>query len=78
VKQVARALERKGFLCVELDAEDARMRRLIVTEKSRAYWRGRSADDQRAVVGWFSALPDHEAATLFELLSKLEAGLRTS
>src|SRR4249920_1759851 len=61
VKQVARALER----------------RLIVTEKSRAYWRVRSADDQRTVVEWFSALSDDEARTLFDLLSKLEAGLRT-
>ena len=77
VKQVARALERKGFLRVEPDEDDARARRLIVTEKSRAYWRGRSADDQRTVVEWFSALSDDEARTLFDLLSKLEAGLRT-
>jgi DNA-binding MarR family transcriptional regulator len=74
VKQVARALERKGFLRVEQDEDDARVRRLVVTEKSRAYWRGRSADDQRAVAGWFAALSDAEAATLFDLLSKLEAG----
>ena len=77
VKQVARALERKGFLRVEPDEDDARARRLIVTEKSRAYWRVRSADDQRTVVEWFSALSDDEARTLFDLLSKLEAGLRT-
>jgi DNA-binding MarR family transcriptional regulator len=76
VKQVARALERKGFLRVEPDEDDARARRLVVTEKSRAYWRGRSTDDQRAVVGWFSALSDDEAGTLFDVLSKLEAGLR--
>jgi len=76
VKQVARALERKGFLRVEPDEDDARARRLIVTEKSRAYWRVRSADDQRTVVEWFSALSDDEARTLFDLLSKLEAGLR--
>ncbi len=74
VKQVARALERKGFLRVEQDEADARVRRLVVTDKSRAYWRRRSADDQRAVVDWFAALSDAEAATLFDLLSKLEAG----
>jgi DNA-binding MarR family transcriptional regulator len=74
VKQVAHALERKGFLRVEQDEDDARVRRLVVTEKSRAYWRGRSADDQRTVAGWFAALSDAEAATLFDLLSKLEAG----
>ena len=45
-----------------------------MTDKSRAYWRRRSADDQRAVVDWFAALSDAEAATLFDLLSKLEAG----
>ena len=74
MKQVARALERKGFLRVEQDEADARARRLVVTDKSRAYWRRRSADDQRAVVDWFAALSDAEAATLFDLLSKLEAG----
>ena len=76
VKQVARALERKGFLRVELDDDDARARRLVVTERSRAYWRGRSVDDQQAVVGWFSALSDDEAATLFELLLRVDASLR--
>jgi len=73
VKQVARALERKGFLRVELDEVDARARRLVVTERSRAYWRGRSADDQHAVAGWFAALSDDEAATVFELLLRVDA-----
>ena len=76
VKQVARALERKGFLRVVPDEDDARARRLVVTEKSREYWRGRSGEDQRTVAGWFSALSDGEAATLFELLSRLDAGVR--
>ena len=75
VKQVARALERKGFLRVVPDEDDARARRLVVTEKSREYWRGRSGEDQRTVAGWLSALSDDEAATLFELLSRLDAGV---
>jgi DNA-binding MarR family transcriptional regulator len=76
VKQVARALERKGFLRVVPDVDDARVRRLIVTEKSREHWRGRSGEDQRTVAGWFGVLSDDEAATLFELLSRLDAGVR--
>ena len=76
VKQVARALERKGFLHVVPDEDDARVRRLVVTEKSREYWRGRSGEDQRTVAGWLSARSDDEAATLFELLSRLDAGVR--
>ena len=76
VKQVARALERKGFLRVVPDEDDARVRRLVVTERSREHWRGRSGEDQRTVAGWFSALSDDEAETLFELLSRLDAGVR--
>ncbi len=72
----SRALERKGFLHVVPDEDDARVRRLVVTEKSREYWRGRSGEDQRTVAEWFSALSDDEAATLFELLSRLDAGVR--
>lgn len=76
VKQVARALERKGFLRVVADEDDARARRLVVTEKSREYWRVRSGDDQRTVAGWFDVLPDRESETLFELLYKLDGGVR--
>lgn len=77
-KQLARALERKGFLVVERDADDARVRRLVVTEKHRELWQGRSADDQRMVVEWFSALSDVEVETLFDLLYRLGGGLRAS
>lgn len=76
VRQVARALERKGFLHIEADVGDARARRLIVTERSRAHWRGRSAADQRTVARWFSSLTEEEARTLVDLLFTLEVGLR--
>ncbi|HEY7259572.1 MAG TPA: hypothetical protein VH459_10900, partial [Gaiellales bacterium] len=75
VKQLARALERKGFLVVAA-ADDARARRLVVTERHHAVWAGRSADDQRTVAEWFSALSDDEVQVLFDLLRKLQVGLR--
>jgi hypothetical protein len=37
-------IERKGFLHVVPDEDDARVRRLVVTEKSREYRRGRSGE----------------------------------
>jgi len=77
-KQVAAALERKGFLRIVPDRRDARVRRLVTTAKSRRYWQRRSPDDQREVLDWFSGLGPDEAATLFELLSRVERQARAT
>jgi DNA-binding MarR family transcriptional regulator len=76
VKQIADALARKGFLEITRDTDDARVRRLATTRKSRATWRRRSAADQELVRGWFSTLNQDEAQSLFALLLRLESGLR--
>lgn len=78
VKQLARALEQKGFLRLVPDKADGRSRRLVVTPKSQRYWRRRSASDQRRVVEWFAALSEREARTLFSLLLKLASGVRAA
>jgi DNA-binding MarR family transcriptional regulator len=77
-KQIAAALERKGFLRIELDATDRRVRRLATTAKSRAYWKRRSPHDYELVLEWFSALSEPEAETLFELLLRVDEQARRS
>jgi hypothetical protein len=74
-RQLANALERKGFLRITADRRDARIRRLHTTRHSRAYWNRRAASDQQLVLDWFSSLTEHEAKTLFELLLRLQHGL---
>ena len=71
-RQLADALERKGFLQISTDEADARVRRLSTTAKSDSYWRDRSAADQQQVLDWFSDLTPAEAQTLFKLLAKVE------
>jgi len=77
-KQIAAALERKGFIRIVQDATDRRVRRLVTTAKSRAYWEQRSPDDYDVVLEWFSALSESEAATLFELLLRVDGQARRS
>jgi DNA-binding MarR family transcriptional regulator len=78
VKQVARALERKGHLEILPDPDDARVRRLAQTDRSRAYWRERGRADQERVTEWFAGLTDDEAQTVYELLMRLRDGTRAS
>ena len=77
-KQVAVALERKGFLRIVPDERDARVRRLVTTAKSRRLWQRRSPDDQQQVLEWFSDLNPDEAKTLFELLLRVEQRARAT
>jgi DNA-binding MarR family transcriptional regulator len=77
-RQLADALERKGFLRISIDQADARVRRLSTTAKSSGYWRGRSAADQQQVLDWFGDLTPAEAQTLFDLLAKVEHRARTA
>jgi DNA-binding MarR family transcriptional regulator len=75
-RQIASALERKGFLRVTEDEHDARIRRLRTTSRSRDYWRQRSMADQQQVVEWFSGLTEEESKTLFDLLLRLHEEVR--
>jgi DNA-binding MarR family transcriptional regulator len=77
-RQLADALERKGFLRISADQADARVRRLSTTAKSESYWRDRSAADQQQVLDWFGDLTPAEAQTLFELLAKVEHRARAA
>jgi DNA-binding MarR family transcriptional regulator len=77
-KQIATALERKGFLRIDPDEGDRRVRRLVTTDKSRAYWKQRSPTDYQHVLEWFADLTEREAETLFELLLRVERTTRAA
>ncbi len=64
IKQLASILERKGFLKMAKDPNDARVRRLQSTAKSRLYWKGRNNSDSREIIALFSALSEKEKSVL--------------
>lgn len=75
-RQIADALERKGFLRIEHDSADGRVRRLRTTTRSHTYWEQRSPADQDHVVAWFDGLTHNEVTTLFDLLARVRAHVR--
>jgi len=76
-RQIAEALERKGFLRIFADSDDRRVRRLQVTRRSEAYWRRRSDADQDHVTTWFADLTPDQVADLLASLRRLWDSLST-
>jgi len=71
VKQIALALQRKGFLDIEVDANDRRSRRLVLTPHHYRFWRTRNVDDFAAVHAWTAAWSDAEVRQVLRLLRRL-------
>lgn len=71
VKQIATALERKGFLTIEVDEADRRVRRLRLTARHRRFWARRNPGDFQQVQRWTAGLSDAEVAQACALLRKL-------
>jgi DNA-binding MarR family transcriptional regulator len=78
LRQVADALVRKGFLSIEPDAGDGRVRRLVTTPKSDEYWGRTSPASHRRVLDWFESFSDDEVRTLSGLLWRLEENMRAA
>jgi DNA-binding MarR family transcriptional regulator len=76
VKQLATALERKGFLKIVAHDHDARSKRLVTTAKHKLFWAERNPHDHASVEQWLSQLDDKEKATLVRLLAKAMASAR--
>jgi DNA-binding MarR family transcriptional regulator len=76
IRQLADALERKGFVRIGTDPADRRIRRLATTPHSDATWQRRSHADQREVLEWFGKLTAAEAQDLFRLLLKAQTSVR--
>lgn len=78
VKQIAAVLARKGFLTIEVDPLDRRVRRLQTTPGHRRFWARRNPNDFAQVRAWTAALTDAEVAQAVRLLRKLIGGLAES
>jgi DNA-binding MarR family transcriptional regulator len=73
VKQIALALQRKGFLNIAVDAADRRARRLVLTAHHHHFWSQRNPQDFSLVEGLSAGLADAEMQTLVGLLIRLNA-----
>ncbi len=78
VKQIALALQRKGFVEITVDEHDRRVRRLVLTAHHRRFWKRRNTDDFASVEAWTSALSDAEVAAASALLGRLYRHLRAA
>lgn len=73
VKQVAAAMERRGFMTLERDPENRRIIRLKVTPKCHHLFHSRDEHDKKAMLSMFENLTDEEMGALFSIIAKLEA-----
>ncbi len=73
VKQIALALERKGFIEIATDPADRRARRLRLTEHHHTFWQERNAGDFASVEAWTAGLSDAETEEMVRLLVQLKA-----
>lgn len=71
VKQLALKLEEREFLKIEKDGQDARILRLRLTEKSRAFWEQRQEKDDRFVADLFSDFTEEEIDIVYGGIRKL-------
>jgi DNA-binding MarR family transcriptional regulator len=76
VKQLVAALQKKGFVRLVVDKDDARVRRVVTTAKNEKHWARRNPDDFVRVGEWFAALDANETEQLANLLAKLHGDLR--
>jgi len=73
VKQIALALQRKGFLDIVVDEADRRARRLVLTNHHHRFWARRNPQDFNAVEGLTAELGDAEVRILVGLLARLNS-----
>lgn len=71
VRQIVAALERKGFVHVDVDPSDRRARRLTTTTSVAALFGPRDAADHAEAAGWLAVLSDDEQAIAVSLLARV-------
>lgn len=71
VKQIALKLQEKDFLVLEKDAEDRRVTRLKLTEKSAAFWDKQQEDGMRLFADLFEDFTPQEIDSLYKGLMKI-------
>ena len=70
-KKTAAILQRQGFLQLEADPTDARIRRITLTDACRAHLRGREEAETRFIDTLFSGFDDEELAAFSKAIGKL-------
>lgn len=75
IKQLALALERKGFLAIQPDPSDGRAKCLVLCPQHRATWTRRNAGDFDLVCQWTSALGDDDINAMVSSITTLLADL---
>ena len=75
VKQIVLALQRKGLLDLQVDPQDRRARRLVLTAQHHRFWQDRNPGDFAAVQGWMAAWNDAEVQQVLQLLLRLHRHL---
>ena len=75
VKQIALALQRKGFVDIQVDTADRRARRLVLTRLHHRFWRERNPDDFAAVQDWMAVWNDAEVRRVLLLLRRMHRHL---
>lgn len=78
VARLAASLERKGFVTIEADPGDRRVRRVRVTVRSREHWSRRDPGDFAFVRTLFGELTAVELATLVGLLRRAQESVERS
>lgn len=78
VKQIVLALQRKGLVDIQVDEQDRRARRLVLTRLHHRFWRKRNPDDFAAVQAWMSAWSDAEVRRALRMLRRLHRHLDAS
>lgn len=73
VKQLAKQLEKKGFMELEKDPSDRRKLLLMTTDKNRAFWDTHAKENMDFFKKLFGALSKEEVEQLYTLFSKLMA-----
>ena len=71
VKQLALKLEKNGYLSIHKDEKDARMLRLLETEKCNTFWKSRNEEGERFLERMFLDMCDTEIKSLLQSLLKI-------
>jgi len=75
IKKLAELLGKKGFVTLEQSPTDARAMRICPTEKVEGYFQNDFAAYQEELAYLFEVYSDDEVKTLFDLLTRLYAGI---
>lgn len=75
IKKLAEILEKKGFISMQPSPLDTRAMCICPTQKVHDYFENDFAEYQEELKYLFEVYTDHEVETLFNLMSKLYAGI---